>query len=81
VAELPLPSERRRTQSRSSAVPDDTAPARNEAVSAPPLSNPERLEILSDAVRKAVAVYMNYIDPGNGVSRDDALNEFIGIVD
>ena len=46
-----------------------------------PLSDSERLEILTDAVRRAVSVMLNYIDPANGVSRDDALNDFIEIFD
>ena len=45
------------------------------------MSDSERLEILSDAVRRAVSVMLNYIDPANGISRDDALDDFIEIFD
>ncbi len=47
----------------------------------PPLSDSERLRILSEAMREAVDVYLRYIDPANGISRDDALNHLVAILD
>ena len=45
------------------------------------LSESERVTILENTVREAIEVYLHYIDPGNHVSRDDALNDFIAIFD
>ena len=32
-------------------------------------------------MRRAVSVMLNFIDPANGVARDDALSDFIAIFD
>ena len=47
----------------------------------PPASDAERLRILSEAMRQAVDVYLRYIDPANGVSQEEALNDLIVILD
>ncbi len=46
-----------------------------------PLSDAERLAILSEGVRRAHEVLVHYLDPGNGVAAHDALNGFIEIFD
>jgi hypothetical protein len=53
----------------------------DESKSGGPLSDAERLAILSEGVRRAHEVLLHYIDPGNGVAAADALNGFIEIFD
>ena len=43
--------------------------------------DPERLQVLEDAMRQAIHAYLGYIDPGNRVTRDEALNRLIEILD